>query len=214
MSEPFVIIATPHAGDVSPYWIDAFISLEKPVSAAGIAQWSRVSAIRHEVAVARNLLAQKLLDDPSATHLLFWDDDVLAPPDSLMRLLDADAPIVSGFYTSRAQPVQPIAYKRQGTRGHKYRPVMPEHPGKFYVDGCGAGFLLIRREVFATLPRPWFQFLCGRPNGENVSEDFYFCELAIKAGYPIIVDSRVSCGHVGRYIYDDGDLPQPEKQAE
>src|SRR6185312_5627165 len=107
-----VVIATPHGGDVSPYWLDAFIGLEKPLRADGSPGWSRVSAVRQEVATARNMLAQTFLHKTDASHLLFWDDDVLPPADGLMRLLEDDAPIVSGFYTSRQAPVQPIAYRR------------------------------------------------------------------------------------------------------
>jgi len=212
MSDLFVVIATPHGGDVSPYWVDNFIGLEKPVREDGAALWSRLSVIRQEVAVARNLIVERFLHETNASHLLFWDDDVLVPSGALFQLLEDDAPIVSGFYTSRQAPVQPIAYRRAAKKGHHYQPIMPLNPGKFLVDGCGAGFLLIRREVFEKLRRPWFQFLCGRAKGSNVSEDFYFCEKAIKAGYQIIVDSRVSCGHVGRYIFDDGDIVQGESQ--
>lgn len=202
-----VVLATPHAADVSPYWLDAFLGLEKPNKADGSAGWARISAIRLEVAVARNMLTTMFLEQTDATHLLFWDDDILPPPDGLMRLLEDNAPIVSGFYVSRQPPAQPVVYQRlPPLRKHLYQPVAPQHPGLFYADGVGAGFLLIRREVFERIPRPWFQFLCGRPRGENISEDFYFCEKAIKAGYKILVDGRVSCGHVGRYIYDDGDL--------
>lgn len=210
MPDLFVVIGTPHGGDVSPYWVDNFIGLEKPAHADGSAAWSRLSVIRQEVAVARNLIADRFLRETTASHLLFWDDDVLVPSGALFQLLEADAPIVSGFYTSRMPPVQPIAYKRIAKAGHHYQPIMPVKPGKFLVDGCGAGFLLIRREVFERLSRPWFQFLCGRKKGSNVSEDFYFCEKAIKAGFQIVVDSRVSCGHVGRYIFDDGDIAQKE----
>lgn len=209
-----VVIATPHGGDVSPYWIDTFIGLEKPVSESGVALWSRLSVIRQEVAIARNLIVDRFLQETSASHLLFWDDDVLVPADALMQLLDANEAIISGFYTTRQAPCQPVVYKRLGTRGHKYRPVMPVEPGKFLVDGCGAGFLLIRRDVFETIKPPWFQFVCGRAKGSNVSEDFYFCEKALKAGYRIVVDSRVSCGHVGRYIFDDGDLDMEQTKQE
>lgn len=161
MPDLFVVIATPHGGDVSPYWVDNFIGLEKPVRDDGTPIWSRLSVIRQEVAVARNLIVERFLRETNASHLLFWDDDVLVPSGALFQLLDDDAPIVSGFYTSRQAPVQPIAYRRHGKTGHRYQPVMPLHPGKFLVDGCGAGFLLIRREVFERLSVPWFQFLCG-----------------------------------------------------
>src|SRR5690242_5117413 len=91
-----VLIATPHIGGVDPDWLGAFLRLAKPHTPDGQARWFRGSTARTEIAAARNLLATMLLDpghphmrrptppgelELNATHLLFWDDDVLPPPD-------------------------------------------------------------------------------------------------------------------------------------
>jgi hypothetical protein len=207
--EPNILIATPHGGDVSPLWVDAFIGLDKPIHAAtGTPAWARASVVRSEVALARNRLVRMLLDTPQASHILFWDDDVLAPPDGLMRLAAHNLPIVSGFYTSRIPPIQPICYTRMPGKRHRYQPVLPVEPGLHRVDGIGFGFVLIQRAVFERIKAPWFQFICGTQRDNHRSEDFYFCEKALAAGYQIALDFDVQCGHVGKYIFDDGDIDQ------
>lgn len=194
------MIATPHVGLVDPRWIDALLHLEKP------AGWYRGALIRMEIAHARNLLAQKFLENADATHLLFWDDDVLPPSDGLMRLLAHDQPIVSGFYTSRALPMRPIAYRRDAVR-QRYEHVDTLTDGLQAVDGVGCGFLLIQRSVFERIEPPWFQYLC-EPGDLNasLSEDLFFCERARAAGIPILLDTSVRCGHIGSYTYDYRDL--------
>jgi len=199
-----IMIATPHVGLVDPRWIDALLGLEKPQD------WYRGALIRMEVAHARNLLVRKMLANTEATHILFWDDDVLPPRDGLMRLLAHDAPIVSGFYTSRALPMRPIAYRLDEAR--RYQHVDELHDGLNAVDGAGCGFLLIQRAVFETLAAPWFQYVCqdGDVNA-SLSEDLYFCEQARAAGIPVLLDTGVRCGHIGSYVYDYRDMAQPAK---
>src|SRR5690348_6615132 len=111
MSAVSVMIATPHIGLVDPQWLGAFLLLDKPARPDGSPAWFRTSTIRIEIASARNMLATMCThpEHPSisrlhggnlsdlernATHLLFWDDDVLPPRDGLMRLLAHDLDIV------------------------------------------------------------------------------------------------------------------------
>ncbi len=208
------MIATPHGGLVDPIWFDAFLHMQKPL------QWLRASVNRSEVAAARNLLVMMLLEprhprivntteesvaaSSETTHILFLDDDVLPPPDGLMRLLKHDAAIVSGIYTSRIPPAMPIAYKRTAEGG--YRQLTEMGSGVEEVDGVGAGFLLIQREVFERMQPPWFQFVCGTEPRTSLSEDLVFCQWAQEAGYKILLDWDVQCGHLGRYVYDARDV--------
>jgi hypothetical protein len=136
--------------------------------------------------------------------LFFLDDDVLIPPDGIHTLLSTKLPIVSGLYFRRHEPVLPVALMNVVGQDGKvsgrswvsgYTPGQP-----FRADFVGAGCLLIHRSVLEKLKEPWFEWTSDRkdiPENMRMSEDFNFCEKARAAGYNIIVDTRVSCGHAG-----------------
>lgn len=194
------MIATPHGGLIEPMWLDNFLMLDKPRGEGS--GWVRGATLRTDVATARNILAAQFVGS-SATHLLFWDDDVLAPRDGLMRLLAHDAPIASGLYYTRAAPVHPVAYERDERGG--YTPVSDVSKGAREVDGVGAGFLLIRRDVMEAIDPPWFRFEIAPDVQHSISEDLYFCRQAQAAGFPVLCDFDVACGHLGHYVYDGAD---------
>lgn len=66
----------------------------------------------------------------------------------------------------------------------------------------GAGCLMIRREVFDTLPYPWFKtehfpsYYMGKWG--FTTEDTVFCELAQEHGYHIHLDTRIRSAHWDR----------------
>ena len=72
----------------------------------------------------------------------------------------------------------------------------------------GAHCLLIHRSVLADErwltdghPLPWFRTAVA--NGEEVSEDQFFCMKAGSLGYPIHVDTAIKTGHVKTFIADE-----------
>jgi hypothetical protein len=79
-------------------------------------------------------------------------------------------------------------------RGHRIVPVDDSGRKKVHplqpVDGIGTGCLLIAREVFEKLKRPFFSY------SEGGTEDLYFCRRAKEAGYKLHVDLGVICGHM------------------
>lgn len=75
-------------------------------------------------------------------------------------------------------------------------------------NATGAHCLLIHRDVLADErwtadghPLPWFRTAIA--NGEEVSEDQFFCLKAQSLGYPIHVDTSVKTGHVKTFIADE-----------
>lgn len=106
--------------------------------------------------------------------------------------------LIGGLITSpamwRLQPIQRGNKKLNG-----YVPIFDGQfpPGSMVeCDVVGAGCLLVRTEVFERLKKPWFNWTIGEdPHNPGLSEDFYFCEKAKKAGYKILVDTSCLCGH-------------------
>jgi hypothetical protein len=45
-------------------------------------------------------------------------------------------------------------------------------------------------------------FPSGLLDGEFLSEDYYFCELAALAGIAVYVDTQIRLRHVGKQVYE------------
>lgn len=191
-----IVIGRLHIGAIQPEWLIAWEELQKPTSAAGAPEWVTYTAMRQVVHLARNdIVRYTLQQHPEATHLFFLDDDILLPPDGLLRLLrdsvEHDIPVVSGLYIMRNAPLLPVVYRRLESGHHVNMTAFCE--GLQEIDACGAGCLLIRTDVLRAIEatsEPWFDF------GLPMSEDLAFCARAKALGYRIALDAEVKCRHL------------------
>lgn len=196
---PRVGIAIPHGSDLGYHKFHHARHRLMLHTAAQNIEIAEISIDRMEVAKARIELVRAAIGG-DCTHVFFMDDDMIHPMDGLLKLLAHDVPIISGLYFNRIWPHAPQVY---------HDAQEPWNKGKFWpymlnLDDCakepimeadvvGAGCLLIKAEVFANVPEPWFQFC------DNLGEDFYFCVAARKAGYKVLVDTGVQCLHIGTH---------------
>src|SRR3990167_484785 len=97
---------------------------------------------------------EQVVDDfleTDCTHLFFVDSDMLFKPDVLDKLLASDKDIIGAQYNRRlgkeGVPVVKTRYNMEGV-------TMPNHP--FKQHPVATGCLLIKREVFTKIPKPWF----------------------------------------------------------
>ncbi len=170
--------------------------LERPADTQVIVRYN------NSVAQARNQIAQVARDND--LDWVFWlDDDMLFAKDVLLRLLQRPEAIVIGLTLMRC------------TRDGTFRPIWSDVPVSIDTDrkvlwtavneirteanglmrlqsGTGGG-VLTRREVFETVPAPWWQM--GQHDPEMFFEDIYFYEQAIAHGFPIWGDPTVRFGH-------------------
>ena len=166
----------------------------------------------------RNILMKRALESKS-THMLFLDEDIVFPPDGIMRLLAHGRSVVGGAYNTR---------KPAGDNGHMVTTVKPL-PGTpeaeegslldtsepFKVRAIPTGFMLIDLNVIRGLDAPpldggkadgsdggghakWFDF--GDYSG-FVGEDVYFCDYVRKQGIEVWCDPTIPLGHVGEQVY-------------
>lgn len=129
------------------------------------------------------------------THLLMLDTDIIAPPNALAKLLEADKEVISGFYMRRHYPYLPIFMKKTDKK-YVMNFSFPEGGGVQQVDAVGTGICLFKREVFQKVPFPWFSFNKKTEDNEPVGEDIYFSVKASNAGISLWCHTDVICGHI------------------
>ena len=158
----------------------------------------------------RNTVCQVALEK-NFQWLFFMDDDVIAPPDTIQRLINRNADIVSGLYYRRAEPIMPVAL--YDTKPKPTFVTNIQLGQVVEVDLVGAGCLLIHQRVLKAMKKPWFDWLMDRddiPEEEKCSEDFAFCRKAKKDhGFKIILDTSIQCLHVGYGRSEAGGMFKP-----
>lgn len=158
-----------------------------------------------EVTKARNFAVEQTLK-MGATHLLFIDDDVIAPNNALMKLWtlmqEKDALVTSGLYYKKVEPLEcPFE----------------DEKGEITIEGvqvadkiCGMGFCLINIEgVTDKVPLPLFHAF-GAPDGFwSMGEDAFFTQnLVHYTEEAPLVDTSIKCLHVDKLwkkIYGERD---------
>lgn len=138
--------------------------------------------------------AQKM----GVSHLLFLDDDMTFPADTLGRLLARGALVAAANCTTRALPIIPTAVKND------QRVPSAGKTGIELVDQVGCAVMLIDMKVFDRVPLPWFKFEWDEAYPDTYcSEDMYFCKKVRAQGIGIAIDHDLSqqIGHVGEMEY-------------
>jgi teichuronic acid biosynthesis glycosyltransferase TuaG len=167
------------------------------------------------VAEARNAITHGSLLDPTVTHLMWIDSDMVFPADSLNILLKHDKPFIGGLCHDRRHPYKPVIC-REFDKSWGYEPGtwgwLFDFPTNevIWVDGTGGAFLLIKREVFDAISK---KFGNNDPNWKEwwtpygiagQSEDLSFCCRARESGFDkqLFVDTGLDIGHIGEIVID------------
>jgi hypothetical protein len=185
------------------------------LAAAGYAVTRRmgVSAID----AARNDMAQDAVD-AGFERLLFIDSDMVFKPADVAALEAHDLPIVCG------------AYIKKDMSGFAHQFAVRENvwfgAGGQLIEAraVGMGFTMITATALAVITEkcrlkyylrhngqiayPWFMPTTAVIEGLRVyrSEDYSFCDRAVKAGFKIMCDTSLILGHVGQRVYTIPDL--------
>lgn len=159
--------------------------------------------------LARNTLAEHFLADGRFTHLLMLDCDHRHPPDIVERLRarveeDPSRLVVAGLAFRRGVPFDPCMYIAD-RNDNVYVPEQWEPGALLRVDIAGTAAMLISREVFERLERPWFAFDYSQvADAKWPGEDIWFSRRCMEAGIGIWVDTGVvSPHHIDNYINED-----------
>lgn len=168
---------------------------------------------------AENQLVEDMLNT-DCSHLFMTEMDMILPDDVIVKLLALDKDMASGIYFLRS-PIQPgrgnpCLYKRApGTEWRKrleakengaylHSPVSLFPRDKpFPVDCAGLGCVLIKRKVFETLKKPWFDLKAATEEKHTgYGSDMYFYTHARAAGFELWCDPSVVCGQIDYYVTD------------
>lgn len=139
----------------------------------------------------RNYIVAQALKNGSS-HLLFIDDDMVFPKDTLNRLLEHNKEIVGINAHSRCLPLIDTVEPLEGQE-------IPKQFAK--VKAVGGGILLINLSIFDKINRPWFSTIVHPFGWTEMGEDSWFCREAEKSGYDIWCDPTIEIGHIGDFIY-------------
>jgi hypothetical protein len=145
--------------------------------------------------------------EQDCTHLMFVDDDVLLPEDSLRRLLAHKKDIVGGLTYIRSYPFDPMIFdfKRDKDTYHMrdFKDKIDPSNGLVPCDALGFSCVLISLELIKKIPPPYFV------TGVNHTEDVYFCKKAVEY-FPetkIWIDPTIHTSHkIGSEFVDDENI--------
>jgi len=130
------------------------------------------------------------------------EEDMIAPSDALMKLLQVDAPVVSGYYMLRhGEPSSNIFLNQVGVSNSKELKKFINTP-VIEVKGGAMGCLLVDKTVLEG-----FSFIL-KTNGAPDNEFMSYC---VKNNIRQVARLDVPCGHIradGRVLYPDHTQPE------
>lgn len=224
--KPKLFIATPTRWDINPYTHGTFAyNLAEAYKHLDIEITEPRMYDDRPLSVARERAGEDLLDS-DCTHVLTYDTDQVFYTGTFTRLigsaLEADVPIVAGWSLARKSggPVLLLFERMFGERfcdPDDFSYYQPYSMRKFYsrsvvktsygplvkVDGIGFGLVLIRRDTFERMKRPWFLEWSPvmKSQAEDFGEDLWFGDRALQAGIPTYVNRSCFMGHWAKQGY-------------
>ena len=191
-----LLIAIPTGGQPTRPFLDALAALEMPES---VTEADRVVWTGNFVPAQREMIARDALRR-DAGYLAMLDDDIVAPPDALVRLaavLDGDprVAVAGALYYSR-DGARPMAVARWDSRDTTSAAI-PAFAGDAVseVDGVGFGCVLVRVDALRALAPPFFAAHVYVDEAARVvrqcDEDYLLCERLREAGHSIALHAGV-----------------------
>ena len=150
-----------------------------------------------------NLLKQAL--DRGYDYVLWLDDDMTFPKDTLTRLLKHRKNFVGAQGVTKSIPADTTAVD---LKGHDIP--MRGRSGIEEINHVGLAVVLVDIRQLDIMPQPRFVQQWSKEAGTYGGEDVYFCLLLKQLGMHLWLDHDLSkeIGHVGRYEYSMKDTPQ------
>lgn len=193
------VIAVPHMGSLHPELANYLIEMGQKYGN----ELKVIFRSQSPVSVNRNALVEEFLKT-EAEWLLFLDDDMI-PRSDLIEMSNRGVPIIQAVTCIMQNNIpQPLIMRRTEDKSTvlfkqiELSDLDNLENGLIEVDGVGTGCLLINRNVFNVLKKPYFEFQTDENGLLKLSEDFYFSQKCKENNFSLYVDSKSHCGHIKR----------------
>jgi hypothetical protein len=198
-----VLVGIATAGSPTKPFIDSLAAMRLPQEVETL---ERSVAFGNFVPAQRELIAQDAIAG-NYDYLLFLDDDIVFPPNTLAALIetierDPQTAVVGGLYYSRdsIRPMAVIDWQGDDTTSAAI-PAFNAHSTDI-VDGVGFGCALLRVSALRDLAAPYFPvhiYIERRTRRVRLcDEDFRYCERVRQSGKTVRLDARIRCTHYDR----------------
>lgn len=144
------------------------------------------------IAESRTRLANEALDY-GATHLLWLDSDIHFPANVVNKFLEHDRDIVAANYSTRYAPYRSVAFINPQDTEQR----LETRFGLHKIWSVGMGCMMVKRQVFEELPKPWFSHAYDKDTDTYSGEDIYFCNQAGHHGFEVWLDAEIQLAHLG-----------------
>jgi len=135
-------------------------------------------------------------------YFLMVDSDISFTLDDVLRLISHEKSICCAPYTMHSNPkLYSVGYFKTGKPGFIDTMASVSVTGFHRVDWSGAGFMLIKREVFSKMRYPWYRHnmvKISETEQDETGEDIGFCMGARNAGIDIWCDFDIKIKHTDR----------------
>jgi hypothetical protein len=201
-----LIVGTPcYGGMVTQRFLISMLKLQAACPGANVDLSFRFLGGEALITRARNLLVEQLLEDQTATHLLFIDSDIGFTAEHVFRLLRHDKDIVGGVYPLKGLDWDRIGHAARigdpmaSTFGYVVDYLDPHNVtainGFARVRYVGNGFMLIKRSVFERMAAHYPE---TEYRGVDTSQNFLNVTARRYALFDCIIDPAT-----GRYLSED-----------
>lgn len=175
-----------------------------------------MQASRSLLHMVMNQAAQAVLDRGYAGMVVF-DDDCLPPADAVTRLMahaDAGHDFVAAMGYMRLYPYTTTVgrYYEEGQTliestgemaGHHWLDKLPaKDRGLTEADFCGFPLVMMSRRLIERVEKPFFG--TQDKHGGQMTHDVFACRRIQDAGFKVLVDTSIECGHITAAPVIDG----------
>jgi hypothetical protein len=223
MNPQKLFIATPcYGGMLTDQYLHSILNLTQALVQRKIGY--TVYTLRNESLItrARNTLVAVFLKS-DCTDMMFIDADVQFEPDSILRMLEMDKPVIGAACPMKSLPLRyAVNFRFDGDPQEKKLII---DNGAIEVVDVGSSFLMIRREVFDKLivayPHlhyqnslkffspdydpyfySFFDTMHDPETNRYLSEDYTFCRRWQQIGGKTWIDPKTKLTHVGSYTFN------------